>query len=168
MEAYPYRVGGLYHAEVLAHEALERLRARGFPESQLRLIGPGVPGRGSKRKFRGTEVAEEMIEETLIGIGASGLVDAAGSAAQLADVALFVTEPVLAALLIAGNKATMDDMTAITGGLELEAAALLDEAQEVLRNGVWVVLVLALTRDEDARACVILAETADAYAIQAC
>ncbi|MFO1431801.1 MAG: hypothetical protein U1F76_16965 [Candidatus Competibacteraceae bacterium] len=166
MEAYPYRVGGLYHAETPAHEALEKLRARGFPESQLRLIGPGVPGKSSRYKGRDRTAEEEMIEQLLIDIGAGGLVDAAGSAAQVADMALFVTEPVLAALFVAGNKATLGDVAKISGDLELETATLLDDAQEVLRHGAWVVLVLARSRDEDACACLVLAETADAYAIQ--
>lgn len=155
-----HTVTGIYHTEELAHQVLARLRDGGFPEKRLRIIGPHDPMKGRKLKPKGKAVASEIIKDTLIGTGLGGAAGAAGSALfALANTAVFMTNPVMGALMITGYAATVGGTIGALKGVSLKETAYLGVVEDALNKGYWVVAVHTQDDQEKDRAGGIIGES---------
>lgn len=160
MEQYTHKVSAIYADEAAARQALQILRDHGFPEKQLRIIGPHDLRPGAKLEPEGIEVSKEIVKDTLIGGGVGGAVGAAGSAAMgAAGVALFVTNPVLATLMIVGYAATIGGIAGAIKGVKIKETAYIAIVEDALKQGHWAIVAHARDNAEEAKARQLIAET---------
>lgn len=161
MEQYTRKVSGIYPDQTTAEQAVKKLRENGFPENQLRVINPHDPDPGAKLEPEGVEVAKEIGKDTMIGAGAGGVLGIVGSAALgVAEVALFVTTPILGTLMIATYAATVGGVAGYIKGLKIKETAFLGIVEDALKQGHWVVLALAHDKKEEDLARKLIADTA--------
>lgn len=160
MEQYAEKVSAIYHDKNLAQQALEKLRQNGFSEDQLRIIGPHDPLTGTKLEPEGEGMARHIIKDTLIGGGIGGALGAAGSAAMgAAQIALFVTNPIMGSLVITGYAAAVGSIVGAVKGVKIKETAYLGVVEDALKKGHWVVAVHAHDKEEEKKAHGIIAET---------
>jgi hypothetical protein len=153
-------VCGIYHDEKSARQTLENLRKGGFTDERLRIIDPHDPYKGSKLEPRGEGVAKEIVKDILIGSGVGGGVGVAGSAAlALAQTAVFMSNPVLGTLMIAGYAATVGGIAGALKGVKLKETDMIGVASDALKEGYWIVAVHAADQDQEDKANRIFSES---------
>lgn len=153
-------VSGIYHEEKLAREALDKLRDSGFSDEQLRLINPHDPELERKLEPGGTDVAKTFIKDILIGTGVGGAAGAAGTAAfALLETAVFLTNPVMGALVITGYAAGVGGVVGAIKAIKLKETAFLGVVEDALKKGYWVVAVHAPDQEQEDKAHQIIGDS---------
>lgn len=161
MEQFKHKVCGIYPDQAAAHQAQEKLRSSGYPEQQIRLINPHDPDPGIKLEPEGRETVKEVAKDAGIGAAAGGGLGVVGSAAMgAAEVALFITHPVLATLMIAGYGATIAGLVGAATGIRIKETDFVGIAEDALKKGHWVLIALAKDTEEEKTAHDLIAETA--------
>jgi hypothetical protein len=165
MEAYNHSVSAIYHTEDLARKALARLRAKGFTNPQLRIMGP------VDRNPKATDAdslqpesdrfAHHVIKDILLGAGAGGALGAAGSTALAAtNMAVFMTNPVVG-VLITGYSAAVGGVLGASKSINFDENKFLETAQSALKHGYWIVVTHVQTQKEHDQASQLLSMDAE-------
>ena len=165
MENYPYKTGALYHEQGLARQAQQALLDAGFAREQVRLLGPTDLAADHERVEHKLEpesdaVANTIIKDTVIGTGIGGAAGAAGATVlAAAEMALFLTTPVLGALMLTAYGATIGGTVGALTGVKIKETAFLSVMRDALKRGYWGVVVHARDEAEAERAGAVFAET---------
>jgi len=160
MEQYPYKLSALYHEQSLAEQAQQALLQQGFPAAQLRIIGPDDSSTGEKLEPEGDKLPSEITKDTAIGTGVGAGIGATGSAAfAIAQTALFVTNPVLSALVVTGYAATVGGLAGAIKGIKLKETMFVGIVEQALQQGNWALVVHAKDEEQETAARKILGET---------
>jgi len=160
MERFTHKLAAIYRDQSSAREAWGLLRQGGFPEAQLRLVGPTDAQTERKLEPEGEEVAMTVLKDTALGTGIGGALGLAGSAALgAAGLALFLSQPVAATLVIAGYSAGVGGVLGFLKGIKVKESLFVGAAEDALGRGYWVLVVHGRNEDEEKRAQALISET---------
>lgn len=160
MEQYTHKVAAIYRDQSSANEALAHLRQGGFSDQQLRLLGPSDDQAERKLEPEGDDVAKTVLKDVAVGGGVGGALGLAGSAALgAAGIALFLTQPVAATLVIAGYSAGVGGVVGFLKGIKVKESVFLGAAEDAVRQGYWVLVAHGRDDDEEERARTLMADT---------
>ncbi len=160
MEQFTHKVAAIYRDQSSARKAFEHLRQGGFPEEQLRLMGPSDAQAERKLEPEGDDVAKNVLKETAVGTGVGGALGLAGSAALgAAGIALFLSQPVAATLVIAGYSAGVGGVVGFLKGIKVKESVFVGAAEDAVRQGYWVLVAHGRDEDEENRARSLMTDT---------
>lgn len=150
-QLYPHRVAALYPDAQTARAAVNALDAAALDDVRVFRIGPGVsnidraitPGNG----FACDPIAQDAARGTT-----------AGRAAALAPT-LFVSAPVVAALVILGYGAVIGKTTAAVLGLRLRETILAGLVKDSIKAGCHVVVLHAVSDEAQQQAEAVIRAT---------